>query len=121
MINKKIFSRLGVIAAFLLGICVITTNTGNDNSSSKKTVTASSNTITETKIDNNYEITAGVTSEVLNQTNIKAVDSAIVAKAQEEDSTLCGYNNLGIANITEGNLNVRDEASANGEIVGKRT
>ena len=84
MINKKIFSRLGVIAAFLLGICVITTNTGNDNSSSKKTVTASSNTITETKIDNNYEITAGVTSEVLNQTNIKAVDSAIVAKAQEE-------------------------------------
>lgn len=40
--------------------------------------------------------------------------------ATEEETSICGYTNIGIANV-EGNLNVRKEASASAEIVGKMT
>lgn len=40
------------------------------------------------------------------------------ASGQMEDDTICGYTNIGIANV-ESSLNVREEASETSEIVGK--
>lgn len=96
----------------------------------------------EVKEQTEPSLTAGVTSEVtatINQqvlagvsldiaSNITGIPvSATVtetdvqttaAGVSEEDNTICGYTNLGIANV-EGNLNVREEASTDSEIVGK--
>lgn len=35
------------------------------------------------------------------------------------DGTFCGYTNIGICNVSEGNLNVREEATKDSKIVGK--
>jgi uncharacterized protein YgiM (DUF1202 family) len=46
------------------------------------------------------------------------------ADADEEDNddgTIYGYTNLGIANVDTANLNVREEPSTSGEVVGKMT
>lgn len=44
-------------------------------------------------------------------------------KAEQEDdvAALCGYKNLGIANIKEGNLNIREEATTDSKVAGKMT
>ncbi len=42
-----------------------------------------------------------------------------VAKAQEAQGASWGYTNIGIANVETGNLNVREEASTTGKLVGK--
>lgn len=42
-----------------------------------------------------------------------------VAKAQEAQGASWGYTNIGIANVDTGNLNVREEASTTGKLVGK--
>ena len=127
MINKKILNHLCVITAFTLGVGVITVNIHDKDSSSVDVITVTSEQpvagVTSefnSSLIYNHEVTAGVTSELLNQTFVTESDTNIVTAAQD-DGTICGYKNLGIANITEGNLNVRDEASASGEIVGKMT
>lgn len=47
-------------------------------------------------------------------------DSAVLGQSQIGETTICGYTNIGIADVN-GNLNVRKEASASGKIVGKMT
>ncbi len=42
-----------------------------------------------------------------------------IAKAEEAQGALWGYTNLGIANVDSGNLNVRDQPSLDGKLVGK--
>jgi len=42
-----------------------------------------------------------------------------VAKAQEAQGASYGYTHLGICNVESGNLNVREEASTSGKLVGK--
>lgn len=73
----------------------------------------------------NRQVLAGVSlavmPNVINLTTADVTDTDIqptAAGVSEEDHTICGYTNLGIANV-EGNLNVRKEASVDSEIVGK--
>ncbi len=47
-----------------------------------------------------------------------SADTAVTLTGQTEDTTICGYTNLGIA-VVESNLNVRETADEAGEIVGK--
>ncbi len=94
------------------------------------------------KQDSSGSLTAGISSEVdvavngqvlsgvslsiaSNLTGVPAnaavTETAVqttTAGVTEEDNTICGYTNLGIANV-EGNLNVREAASTDSEIVGK--
>lgn len=49
---------------------------------------------------------------------VSEVDAAMTQTGQTEDTTICGYSNLGIANV-ESNLNVREEADEAAELVGK--
>lgn len=42
-----------------------------------------------------------------------------IALAQEAKGASYGYTNLGIANVESGNLNIREEASTSGKLVGK--
>lgn len=58
---------------------------------------------------------------------VSETDTVVTAAGQEEnaesaentqDTTICGYTNLGIASV-EGNLNVREQATTDSDIVGK--
>lgn len=53
---------------------------------------------------------------------VSETDTVVTAAGQEEEGTedtaICGYTNLGIASV-EGNLNVREQATTDSEIVGK--
>ena len=132
MFNKKVLSLLCLIGAFTIGVAI--TGTQNSDKTSAKTDETKTTTqltagVTSAEVDvlsvDNYYITAGVTSELLNQTFITDVDQDIVTSGQEEDeddnNIIASYKNLGIANITEGNLNIRDDADAGGKVVGKMT
>lgn len=74
------------------------------------------------------DVTAGV-SDVLMDTTAVAVsdtDLAIVGQglepeSSEDEGVICGYTNLGIANIKEGNLNIREEATTDSKVAGKMT
>ena len=134
MFNKKVLSLLCLIGAFTIGVAINGTQ-NSDKTSAKtdetKTTTQLTAGVTSAEVDvlsvDNYYITAGVTSELLNQTFIIDVDQDIVTSGQEEDddeddnNIIASYKNLGIANITEGNLNIRDDADAGGKVVGKMT
>ena len=90
MINKKILSHLCVITAFTLGIGVITVNIHDNDSSSDDVITVTSEQpvagVTSefnSSLIYNHEVTAGVTSELLNQTFVTESDTNIVTAAQD--------------------------------------
>ena len=94
------------------------------------------------------DVTAGVTDALLDTSNVGVTDTNVgrVAQALAEDGAEaavadeevltdenvsadtektvaeeCGYKNLGMSNIKEGNLNIRKKATTESEIVGKMT
>lgn len=48
-------------------------------------------------------------------------ENAVVDTQDSEDNTICGYTNIGIANVETSNLNVREEPTTDSKIVGKMT
>ena len=48
-------------------------------------------------------------------------DETVSEDTEESVAKLCGYENLGMSNISEGNLNIRKKATIDSEIVGKMT
>jgi len=73
--------------------------------------------------DNNGSVTAGVLSAtVVDMNTLSAIsieESDIAVTALAEDGTFCGYTNLGICTVSEGNLNVRQEPVEGSHVVGK--
>lgn len=73
------------------------------------------------------DVTAGVTSQLYDKTSVAvtANEKQMVAQgledtSSEEDTGICGYKNLGIAQV-QGSLNVRKKASTDSKVVGKMT
>ncbi len=74
----------------------------------------------------NSSATAGISRAVgdalADSANVAAVseaDAMVTATGQQEETTVYGYKNLGIAVVEEGNLNVRESASTDSKMVGK--
>ncbi len=67
-------------------------------------------------------VTAGVSDHLMDGTIVGYMKTAspTLGIGYAEDGTFCGYTNVGIA-LVDGNLNVREEPSMNGHIVGKMT
>lgn len=51
--------------------------------------------------------------------DVSLSEEEYIAAAQEAQGASWGYTNIGIAEVESGNLNVRDEASTSGKVVGK--
>lgn len=51
--------------------------------------------------------------------DVSLSEEEYIAAAQEAQGASWGYTNIGITEVESGNLNVRDEASTNGKVVGK--
>ena len=121
---KNNVKQLSIVLVLALGIgaFALTSNKPKDKQDNTEAAKAASEKDTA---DSGNSLTAGVTSQLLNNSEV-SVDSEskdIVGSGigDSEDGTICGYKNLGIANITEGNLNIRKKAAADSEIAGKMT
>lgn len=51
--------------------------------------------------------------------DVKLSESEYIEKAKEAEGASWGYTNIGIANVENGNLNIRSEASTGAKLVGK--
>ncbi len=114
------------IALFIAGVMFVGAIGFSFHSSQSKkddneTVVASTEYV-DTEETSQSSLTAGVTMAMRDYINldIQTVDKTIVTSA-EDDGTICGYTNLGVATISEGNLNIRKSASISGKVVGKMT
>lgn len=79
--------------------------------------------IVATNIDSSFTVNAGVSSVLADCIDISTARATISAGEAEKTAaaqpeTVCGYTNLGIAKV-EGNLNVRESAGEDAELVGK--
>ena len=128
--KRRIISQMAAVLVFSMGLTTVAL--GADRSASDQ--------------EKEYKLSAGV-SAAINSEDIKILSlnagisvaltdfysvsveensSNVVAQgstseeSQAEDGTICGYTNIGIANVS-GNLNVSKEASASSSVVGKMT
>ncbi len=122
MLNHRIKAQVTTVLAFAL---LISGGSVYADNSEKINV---SETQPDYVIDTERTLTIAGTSGVsdvfvdFDYVGITDTDTGMVALGQPtNDGTFCGYTNLGIATISEGNLNVRKGATTNSEIVGKMT
>lgn len=72
------------------------------------------------------DVTAGVTDLLYDNTVVDVADNTVDTVAQglddtQDKGTICGYQNLGVATVKEGNLNIRQKATKDSKSVGKMT
>lgn len=120
--------QISSVAALSLVIGLLAVNIDTNDSDSKvlvNTKTPSAGVVSE--LNNNLvsksSLYAGVSAELADSANVTVEKNStnLVASAQSDDGTICGYKNLGIADISEGNLNVRKKADASSKAIGKMT
>ena len=121
--NTKIgIISIGGLAVVICGVCFL-----SGNKSSKDTKNYSLNAGVASVMNSEVaEITtnAGVSSVLNDFETVQVVDTGVdtVASGQVlDDGTICGFDNLAVANIEEGNLNIRAGAGVDYKVVGKMT
>lgn len=138
--NRMTKKRVGMVLAFSLTLTGAAAYIGIQQGNTDKTETAGSLTAGVSASLNASEVealdvTAGVTSQLYDKTDVAvaANEKQMVAQGIEdtqtkeavsenttEDTSICGYKNLGIAQV-QGSLNVRKKASTDSKVVGKMT
>ena len=127
--SKKSKIQVSAILVFALVISVITgiSNGSEKNDDDNNTIVAGLAADLSNSTLNTATISAGVTSDLLVSVTSTAPavvgDSAdgTVDASQLNAAEQCGYENIAMSVIGEGNLNIRDSASTEGSIVGKMT
>ena len=127
--SKKSKIQVSAILVFALVISVITgiSNGSEKNDDDNNTIVAGLAADLSNSTLNTATIWAGVTSGLLVSVTSTAPavvgDSAdgTVDASQLNAAEQCGYENIAMSVIGEGNLNIRDSASTEGSIVGKMT
>lgn len=107
--KKRIISAFSIVCALALIIDYSVdshnkVNTKNKNDDSELAITAG-------------VVTAGAV-DIASLEEFSKSDSDAIATAKSLGD-IYGYNNLGICNVSEGNLNIRESASTEGKLVGK--
>ena len=138
--NRMTKKRVGMVLAFSLTLTGAAAYIGIQQENTDKTAAAGSLTAGVSASLNASEVealdvTAGVTSQLYDKTDVAvaANEKQMVAQGIEdtqtkeavsenttEDTSICGYKNLGIAQV-QGSLNVRKKASTDSKVVGKMT
>ena len=127
--SKKSKIQVSAILVFALVISVITgiSNGSEKNDDDNNTIVAGLAADLSNSTLNTATISAGVTSDLL--VSVTSTDPAVVGDSadgtvdasQLDAAEQCGYENIAMSVIGEGNLNIRDSASTEGSIVGKMT
>ena len=138
--NRMTKKRVGMVLAFSLTLTGAAAYIGIQQGNTDKTEAAGSLTAGVSASLNASEVealdvTAGVTSQLYDKTDVAvaANEKQMVAQGIEdtqtkeavsentmEDTSICGYKNLGIAQV-QGSLNVRKKASTDSKVVRKMT
>lgn len=138
--NRMTKKRVGMVLAFSLTLTGAAAYIGIQQENTDKTEAAGSLTagvsasLNASEVET-LDVTAGVTSQLYDKTDVAvaANEKQMVAQGIEdtqtkeavsentmEDTSICGYKNLGIAQV-QGSLNVRKKASTDSKVVGKMT
>lgn len=149
-LNKKRVSIVVACALAVSGVAVYAGMDGNskkDNASSS--LNAGVSLALNAKEIESIDVTAGISDVLWDSTNVAVTGTGVSRVAQglsdagentvaentqevltdekvsdETEKTvaeLCGYDHLGMSNISEGNLNIRKKATTDSKIVGKMT
>lgn len=149
-LNKKRVSIVVACALAVSGVAVYAGMDGNskkDNASSS--LNAGVSLALNAKEIESIDVTAGISDVLWDSTNVEVTGTGVSRVAQglsdvgentvaentqevltdekvsdETEKTvaeLCGYDHLGMSNISEGNLNIRKKATTDSKIVGKMT
>ena len=125
-----------VIGALVVSAACISNQEKDRNKNQDASVTAGVSS-EFANVSLNQNVASGVTLSLASNienlpltATVSETDTVVTAAGQEEntesaententqDTTICGYTNLGIASV-EGNLNVREQATTDSDIVGK--
>ena len=139
--HKWMKIRVSAVLVFTLTVVGVAAYAGNMPKEAPKTADMTQSNLTagvvsalDVASEAPLDVTAGV-SDILTDMRTVAVDDMDLATvgqgietdsqdgeaSSEEEGIICGYENLGIADIKEGNLNVREEATTDSKVVGKMT
>lgn len=124
--KRKILMQMAAVLVFSMGLTTIAFGAEKTASIQKKEYKLSAGVSAAINCEDIQilNLNAGVSSALtdFNSVSVTVEDQNIdtVAQGISNVAEICGYTNLGIANVS-GNLNVREEASSSGEIVGKMT
>ena len=114
--KKTIIGTSGILVfALVLGISSVTV----DNTVNKDSYGIHSSAGANAAIGNNSNTVAGANGAVDESLGVVDTDGYVVGQGVENETY--GYTNLGLANVEEGNLNVRKEASTDAGVAGKMT
>ena len=105
--KKRIISAFSIVcaSALIFDFCLDSKN-NNINAVDTSAASATAGAVSAGSVD--------IAS--LDAVSVEDSDAVATAKSLGE---LYGYNNLGICNVSEGNLNIRETASSDGKLVGK--
>ena len=115
--DKKTIIGTSTVLAFTLVLGASSFSVANKNMIDKENYGILSSAGANAAIDHNSTTAAGATGAVDDTVGVVEGENLLVSQPQYESY---GYTNLGMA-VVEGNLNVREEASTSGSIVGKMT
>ena len=139
--HKWMKIRVSAVLVFTLTVAGVAAYAGNMPKEAPKTADMTQSNLTagvvsalDVASEVPLDVTAGV-SDILTDMRTVAVDDMDLATvgqgietdsqdgeaSSEEEGIICGYENLGIADIKEGNLNVREEETTDSKVVGKMT
>lgn len=124
--KSKYVRALSVVIIGALAVSAAWYSNHHNGEEEKERATLTAGVASEVTATVNQQVLSGVSLSIasnisgiipnamVTETNVQTTSAGV----SEEDTTVFGYTNLGIANV-EGNLNVREEASTDSEIVGK--
>lgn len=146
--KELIKKRLGLVLAFSLvisgsavyaGVSVNSKKTASDQKGTAEGLTAGVSNDLRVSEAESLDVTAGVTNQLYDYSVVAVMQNQLDRVGQgntgtslsagteqskdyeKEDESICGYKKLGIAAVSEGNLNVRAKAATDSKVVGKMT
>lgn len=149
-LNKKRVSIVVACALAVSGVTVYAGMDGNSNKdNASSSLNAGVSLALNAKEIESIDVTAGISDALWDSTNVAVTGTGVSRVAQglsdvgentvaentqevltdekvsdETEKTvaeLCGYDHLGMSNISEGNLNIRKKATTDSKIIGKMT
>ncbi len=129
-IDSNRVKQISALLVFVLVIGIFTFNAGQAETKKDTKITQEAK-VNETKNSETKNkkvcLVAGATGAVIDadeQVSVSEDSKVLVASSSDDKmsvSEACGYTNLAVANISEGNLNIRKEPSTESEIAGVLT
>lgn len=129
MKNKLRIGQTSALVAFtiLIGAVSFSPKQAQDITTDSNELTAGVTLDMSTQTDDVYELTAGAAAALEYSyigVSVSDNDSDVVTASGSTDSDTqnaaqqCGYTNLGMTSFSDGNLNIREQASTDSEVVG---